>query len=167
MSKICLSELKWLFLDVDGVLTDGRLFYSPTGEKFKIFNVKDGLGLKRLKATGVKVGVISGRGNKALLNRLEELKIDEIIMNRPDKGNVFKELTQKIGNDINYSAIIGDDLPDLELFRLCAVSIAVKDAIDAVKDMADIVLTKDGGDGAVREACELIIDKMVDRNIVN
>jgi 3-deoxy-D-manno-octulosonate 8-phosphate phosphatase (KDO 8-P phosphatase) len=149
--------VKWLILDVDGVLTDGRLYYSDKGEEYKVFNVKDGLGISRLRERGVKVAVISGRGNKALKNRLVELFIDEIILNRPDKGNVFRELFLKHGDEITHSICLGDDLPDLELFQECRYSVAVADAVNDVMNSADLILRKKGGDGAVRELCDILV----------
>jgi len=151
-----LKNIKWLILDVDGVMTDGRLFYSSQGEEYKVFNVKDGLGIFNVKQLGIKVAVISGRGCSALQYRLDELGVDEVIMNRPDKGSAFQSLYDKYGDSILKSVCIGDDLPDLELFQRCKVGIAVNDAVNEVKKLADIVLNTKGGYGAVREACDLL-----------
>jgi len=151
-----LKNIKWLILDVDGVMTDGSLYYSSKGEQYKVFNVKDGLGIIRVKQLGVKVAVISGRGCDALLVRLNELGFDEILVNRPDKGSAFNDLYKKYGDTVNNSACIGDDLPDLELFQMCKIGIAVNDAVAEVKDKADLILSIAGGKGAVREACDLI-----------
>lgn len=151
-----LENVKWLILDVDGVMTDGMLFYSSNGEEYKVFNVKDGLGIMNVKKLGVKVAVISGRGCEALQYRLDELGIDEIFMNRPDKGAVFELLVEKYGSEVLESICVGDDLPDLQLFKRCNASVAVNNAVDEVKERADIVLCRAGGDGAVREICDLI-----------
>lgn len=148
--------IKWVFFDVDGVMTDGRLYYSSAGEEYKVFNVKDGLGILNLRSIGVKVGVISGRGCEALDRRLKELGFDEILTNRPDKGRAFDTLLEKYGDEIKNSACVGDDLPDLELFERCRFGFAVNDAVDELIDGADLVLKKNGGYGAVREACDLI-----------
>ncbi len=148
--------VNWVFFDVDGVLTDGRLYYSSVGEEYKVFNVKDGLGILNLKSLGIKIGVISGRGGDALLRRLEELKVNEVVINRPDKGNAFNELLKKYGDEVLNSVCVGDDLPDLELFQKCRFGFAVNDAVPEVIEHADIVLKKNGGYGAVREACDLI-----------
>jgi len=150
------KDIKWVFFDVDGVLTDGRLYYSSAGEDYKVFNVKDGLGILNLKALGIKVGIISGRGCEALLRRLEELKIDEVLINRPDKANAFEDLRVKYGDEILNSVCVGDDLPDLELFQKCRFGLAVSDAVTEVIERADLVLERKGGYGAVREACDLI-----------
>lgn len=148
--------IKWVFFDVDGVMTDGRLYYSSAGEEYKVFNVKDGLGILNLKSLGIKVGVISGRGCDALLRRLEELKFDEVLINRPDKGNAFDDLRTKYGDEVFSSVCVGDDLPDLELFQKCRFGLAVNDATTEVIETADLVLKRKGGYGAVREACDLI-----------
>jgi 3-deoxy-D-manno-octulosonate 8-phosphate phosphatase (KDO 8-P phosphatase) len=151
-----LKNIKWLILDVDGVMTDGRLIYSSQGEEYKVFNVKDGLGILNVRRLGVKVAVISGRGCQALKFRLDELGIDEIIMNRPDKGSAFKWLREKYGDSTLDSVCIGDDLPDLELFESCKVGVAVNDAVEEVKKAASILLNQKGGCGAVRELCDLL-----------
>ena len=151
-----LKNIKWLILDVDGVMTDGRLYYSGNGEECKVFNVKDGLGIFRVRQAGIKVAVISGRGNHALRLRLEELKIDEILMKRPDKGAAFDELYKKHGDGFLDSLCLGDDLPDLELFQRCRYGIAVADAVQEVASSADLVLSKKGGEGVVRELCDLL-----------
>lgn len=153
-----LNEIEWVFFDIDGVMTDGRLYYGPNGEEFKVFNVKDGLGLKLLKEVGVKLAVISGRGNKALAKRLNELSFDIIIVNRNDKGKVFDELKSKIGSEIENSICVGDDLPDLELFDRCRMGFAVFNAMHVVKEKSNYVLTTKGGHGAVRELCDMIVE---------
>lgn len=154
-----LNGTKWLFLDVDGVMTDGRLYYDASGEQIKVFNVKDGLGIKNVRDAGVKVGIISGRGCEALLRRLEELECDEIYVNRPDKGKVFQELKEKYGDEVLDSVCLGDDLPDLELYEACRYGIAVNDAVDELIDCADLVLKRKGGEGAVRELCDLLVKR--------
>lgn len=153
-------DIKWLILDVDGVMTDGRLLYSSSGEEYKIFNVKDGLGIHNLKRAGIRVAVISGRGCAALMVRLNELAIDEKIINRPDKGKVFDELYKKYGDELLDSICVGDDLPDLELFSRCKYGAAVSDAVSEVKASADLVLHSAGGQGAVRELCDSICSSL-------
>lgn len=152
------KNLKWVFFDIDGVMTDGNLYYSANGEELKVFNVKDGHGLKMLKNSGIKIAIISGRGNEALKNRLEEMKIDIAVYNRSDKGLAFDELEKKLGSEIRNSICVGDDLPDLELFERCKLGFAVANAVDEVKEKADYILKTDGGKGAVREVCEMILE---------
>ncbi len=150
-------ELEWLLLDVDGVLTDGSIIYDDNGKEIKRFNVKDGYGITLLKETGIKVGVISGRGGKALQKRLNEMRLDDVSLNNPKKAKALKELEKKYGNSIYKSAFIGDDLPDLEVFNSVSIKVAVSNAVNEVKNNADIVLSNSGGDGAVREFCDLIL----------
>ena len=151
-----LKNIEWLLLDVDGVLTDGKLFYDKYGESIKVFNVHDGHGLKMLKSLGLKIGVISGRGCEALEVRLQELKVDWCELNCESKGTALAKGIQLHGEEILNSAHIGDDLPDLELFKIVKTSIAPSDAHSEVLSEADIILKNTGGNGAVREACDLI-----------
>ncbi|AGR76976.1 3-deoxy-D-manno-octulosonate 8-phosphate phosphatase [Aliarcobacter butzleri 7h1h] len=152
-----LREIEWVFFDVDGVMTDGKLYYGPNGEEHKVFNVKDGHGLKMIKDAGIKIAVISGRGNDALLQRLSEMKFDIIKINRSDKGNVFNELFEEYGNQIENSIAIGDDIPDLEIFARTKLGFAVANAVTEVKNQADVILDTNGGEGAIRELCEIIL----------
>lgn len=151
------TSFKWAFFDIDGVLTDGTLYYGASGEIFKAFNVKDGHGIQLLKSAGIRLCAISGKGDAAVANRLEHLQFDEYIFQRSDKGAAFEELKFKYGGVLNESFCIGDDLPDLQLFEKVRMSFAPSDAVDPVKRAADHVLEKAGGKGAVREMCELIL----------
>lgn len=146
----------WLFLDVDGVMTDGTLIYSSLGEEIKKFNVLDGLGIMKVLNSGTKVAVISGRGCEALRKRLEELKITEVFLNYPNKVKAFEALYEKYGDEIKNSAHIGDDEPDLDLFALVKYKVTVPNAHDSVLSAADLILSKRGGEGAVREFCDKI-----------
>ena len=152
-----IAEIEWLFLDVDGVLTNGMLIYSQLGEEIKIFSVYDGHGIKMIKDKGVKIGVVSGRGSSALEFRLNELEIDCIVMNRNDKARALEEIAKEFGDSIYNSAHIGDDLPDLEIFDHVNVNVAVNNAVAEVREAADVCLTKNGGEGAVREFCDLYL----------
>lgn len=151
-----LKNIDWLLLDVDGVLTDGKLFYDHHGESIKVFDVQDGHGIKMLKSIGLKVGVISGRGCKALETRLKELKIDWYVLNCEAKDEALKKGVKLHGEEILNSAHIGDDTPDLALFNQVKVSIAPSNAHNEVLSCADIILKNQGGNGAVREACDMI-----------
>lgn len=149
-------NFSWVFLDVDGVLTDGRLVYGPNGEEIKIFNVLDGYGIIKLLEKGVKVAIISGRGCSALDKRLSELNVTEVFTNCPDKMVAFNLLFNKYGNEIFNSAHIGDDEPDLALFEKVRLKVTVPNAHKSVLEKADIVLDNKGGCGAVREFCDLL-----------
>lgn len=155
---LSLKRIKWLLLDVDGVLTDGRLIYSENGEEIKIFHVHDGHGIKMIQSLGIKVGVISGRGCSALEFRLAEMGVDYIATNRNDKGKVLDEMTVIYGDAIYQSAHIGDDIPDIEIFEKILIKVAVKNAVIEVVNNADIILNNKGGYGAVREFCDMVLD---------
>jgi 3-deoxy-D-manno-octulosonate 8-phosphate phosphatase (KDO 8-P phosphatase) len=149
--------LEWLLLDVDGVLTDGRLTYGPDGEEQKVFHVRDGLGLKLLQKAGVKVGILTGRGNAALEARARDLGLDVLIQKRSDKGPAFAEFLSGQGTSPDRVAAIGDDLQDLPILHRCALSFAPADAMAEVRERVDRVLTLRGGEGVVRELCEILL----------
>jgi 3-deoxy-D-manno-octulosonate 8-phosphate phosphatase (KDO 8-P phosphatase) len=151
------KTLEWLLLDVDGVFTDGRLIYGADGERWKVFDVHDGLGLRFLQRGGVKVGILSGRMNEALEFRAREIDLDAVIMDRSDKGPAFAEFLDGHGVDPRKVAYMGDDLLDLPVMRLCGLSFAPADAVSEVRQRVDQVLERRGGYGVVRELCELLL----------
>ena len=150
-------NLDWLLFDVDGVLTDGRLIYGADGEKWKVFNVRDGLGLKLAQDAGLKVGILSGRGNAALERRAQEIGLDALIQDRDDKDSAFTELLEEHGVDPDRVAYAGDDLLDLPVIRRCGLSFAPADAVPEVRERVHRVLAASGGNGAVRELCEAVL----------
>jgi 3-deoxy-D-manno-octulosonate 8-phosphate phosphatase (KDO 8-P phosphatase) len=150
-------KLKWLLLDVDGVLTDGRLVYGPSGEEQKVFHVRDGLGLRLLQRSGVKLGIISGRESDALKVRSADLGIDWLAMERVDKGPAFAEFLAAQEAAPEQVAFIGDDLVDLPILLHCGLSFAPADAVPEIRERVHRVLREKGGWGAVRELCELLI----------
>jgi 3-deoxy-D-manno-octulosonate 8-phosphate phosphatase (KDO 8-P phosphatase) len=149
--------LEWLLLDVDGVLTDGRLVYSPKGEQEKVFNVRDGLGLRLVQRDGLKVGIISGRESEALRIRADDLGIDWLMMERSDKGPAFAEFLAAQGVSPDRVAYMGDDLVDLPILLRCGLAFAPSDAVEEVRERAHRVLNGRGGRGVVRELCELLL----------
>jgi 3-deoxy-D-manno-octulosonate 8-phosphate phosphatase (KDO 8-P phosphatase) len=149
--------LEWLLLDVDGVLTDGRLVYSPKGEQEKVFNVRDGLGLRLIQRDGLKVGIISGRESEALRIRADDLGIDWLMMERSDKGPAFTEFLTAQGVSPEKVAYMGDDLVDLPILLRCGLAFAPADAVAEVQERAHRVLSGRGGRGVVRELCELLL----------
>lgn len=151
------AGLSWLLFDVDGVFTDGRLVYGRDGETVKLFDVKDGLGLKLAQRAGLKVGVLSGRRSPALTRRLDELGLDEKIVGRSDKSDAFDGFLERHGLQPAEVAFTGDDLLDLPVLRRCGLSFAPADAVPEVRDRVHRVLSRPGGQGAVREAVELVL----------
>ena len=151
------ASIKLLILDVDGVLTDGRITLNERGEEVKSFDVKDGLGLKMLMSTGVEVVIITGRKSMVVEHRAKELGIDEVWQGIKDKRALSRKIIEEKGLEKNEVCCIGDDLPDLAMFMEAGLRIAVADGVEEVREEADFVTKKKGGYGAVREACELIL----------
>ncbi|HHO76900.1 MAG TPA: HAD-IIIA family hydrolase [Deltaproteobacteria bacterium] len=155
-----MNRLKCLVLDVDGVLTDSRIFFSDDGKEMKAFNSKDGHGLKLIMRAGIQVAIITGRYSKALEYRVKDLGIEHVIQGSKDKTASLRELSKNLGIDPAEMAYMGDDVVDLPAMKLCAVSIAPADAVEMVRRKADIVTVLPGGHGAVREAVEIILKRM-------
>ena len=150
------KKLKFLLTDIDGVLTDGKLYYTQDGESIKVFNVLDGLGIKKLQSMGISVGVISGRHSESLINRLKELDIKEIFTGKRKKIEAYEEIKSKYSLKDEEIGFIGDDIVDLEVMKLCGFPIAVRNAVDEVKKYAVYITMKEGGNGAFREVVELL-----------
>lgn len=151
------KEVKLLVLDVDGVMTDGRLYIGAEGETIKAFNSHDGHGIKMLRRSGIEVAIISGRKSSALEQRAKELGIKHLYQGREDKITALNELLNII--DVNYQQIahLGDDLPDLPVIRRVGLGMAVANAYPLVKEHALWCTKAEGGNGAVREACDFIM----------
>lgn len=149
--------LEWLLFDVDGVFTDGRLVYGPDGEQWKMFEVRDGLGLKLAQKAGLKVGILSGRVSEALRFRAGELGFDALIMDRSDKKPAFREFLSSRKTTPERVAYIGDDILDLPVLLRCGLSFAPSDAVAEVRERVHKVLLRPGGHGVVREMCEFVL----------
>ncbi len=152
-----LSDIKLLLLDVDGVLTDGRITYTDTGEQIKSFNAKDGLGIRLLMEAGVDVGIVTARVAGALRHRCDNLGIQLIFEGVKNKAAAFETISNTLGIRPEYIAFMGDDLIDLPAMTRAGIGIAVADAAAEVKAHADMVMDLGGGKGAVRQACEAIL----------
>jgi 3-deoxy-D-manno-octulosonate 8-phosphate phosphatase (KDO 8-P phosphatase) len=150
-------EIKLLVLDVDGVLTDGHLWYDNSGEELKAFNIQDGLGIKLLLSSGVDVGIITGRRSALVARRARELGIRHVVQGREDKLTALQTLVEELGIPLPEIAYMGDDLPDLAAIRAAGFGIAVANAQPVVAEHADYKTARCGGDGAVREICDLIL----------
>jgi len=151
------QKIKLLVLDVDGVLTDGRLFFDFFGNEYKSFHARDGHGIKLLKRTGVDVAIISGRKSKSVALRMKMLGIEYVYQGHENKRQAFEELLSKTGHTPEQAAYVGDDLLDLPVMIRVGLAIAVNDANFAVKQRADWCTALPGGYGAVREVCDLIM----------
>ncbi len=152
-----LKRIKLLLVDVDGVLTDGTIIYDDKGVETKMFNVKDGLGIKMLTKAGIKVGIVTGRASKALYHRCDDLGISLIFDRARDKASILNVITKQTGISAEHIAFVGDDLVDLPLMRKVGLSVAVADAHEMLLQDADMVTAAKGGAGAVREVCEAIL----------
>jgi 3-deoxy-D-manno-octulosonate 8-phosphate phosphatase (KDO 8-P phosphatase) len=149
--------IKLLILDVDGVLTDGKLFFDHQGNEYKSFNAQDGHGIKLLRQTGVEVAVISGRRSQAVELRMNSLGITHVYQGHEDKRAAFQELLAALAITPEHVAYVGDDLLDLPIMTQVGLAMAVDNAVDTVKQYAHGCTVRGGGHGAVREVCELIM----------
>ena len=152
-----LAKIKLLLLDVDGVLTDGRIIYDNHGNELKAFDVKDGHGLKMLQRTGIKVGIITGRSSAVVTRRAQELGIEILYQGALRKLEPYLEILSEQGLIDEQVAYIGDDLVDLPILQRVGFSATVADAVPEVFPYVDYIATRPGGCGAVREICDLLV----------
>jgi 3-deoxy-D-manno-octulosonate 8-phosphate phosphatase (KDO 8-P phosphatase) len=151
-------KIRLFLLDVDGVMTDGRITLNREGvEETKSFDVKDGLGLQMLISGGVEVVVITGRRSRVVETRAKDLGVNEVYQDVVDKGAVCRQLINEKGFKRHEVCCMGDDLPDLAMFAEVGLCIAVADAVKEVREASDFVTRSTGGTGAVRETCELLL----------
>lgn len=151
------SAVRLLVLDVDGIMTDGTLFFSASGDELKGFNILDGLGIKQVMAAGITVAVITGRRSPLTEKRMNDLGIAHLMQGREDKKAALRELASQLGLAPQQIAYMGDDLPDLPAIRHAGLGITVPNGYWLVRQHADYCTTAHGGSGAVREACELLL----------
>lgn len=151
------SRIKLAVFDVDGVMTDGGLIFGSDGSEYKTFHVHDGLGLVMLKEAGIQVAIISARTSSIVTERMSQLGIDHVLQGQGNKKDSIKRLIQECAIEAEATAYTGDDLIDLPAMSVAGLSIAVANAHPQVKDRADWVTSKAGGQGAVREICEFIL----------
>lgn len=151
------KKIKLLLLDVDGVLTDGHLYYGNSGEEMKAFNIQDGLGIKLLQQGNVQVGIITGRVSALLQRRADELGISPVVQGREDKLTALNELLQTMDISLDEIAFMGDDLPDLAVIRRVGLGITPANGSATLAQQAHWQTTRRGGDGAVREVAEMIL----------
>ncbi len=149
--------IKVAIFDVDGVLTDGGLHYSDSGEETKIFDVRDGHGMKMLQASGVELAIITSRTSQCVARRAENLGIELLFQGVMNKVAAFERLTDDLGMDASACAYMGDDWVDLPVLIRCGLALSVPEAPAVVRERVHYVTRAAGGRGAVREACELIM----------
>jgi len=151
------AKVRLIALDVDGVLTDGSVVFSSSGDELKSFHILDGMGMRLAMGAGITVAVISGRHSSPVQLRMAELGVGDVMQGVSDKAAALRDLCARRGIGQEQTAFIGDDLNDLPAFAACGFRIAVANAVDEVKRAADVVTNRSGGAGAVREAVELIL----------
>jgi 3-deoxy-D-manno-octulosonate 8-phosphate phosphatase (KDO 8-P phosphatase) len=152
-----LADIKLLALDVDGVLTDGALVVNGDGSESKNFNSVDGHGIRLWRRAGLEIALLSGRISAPTRHRAEQLEIEYVLEDCHYKLPAFEKLLEQLGLGPENAAYIGDDLPDLPVIRYVAFGVAVANSVDEVKQYADYVTARPGGNGAVREVIEYIL----------
>lgn len=152
------KDIKCVLTDSDGVLTDGGMYYSENGDELKKFNTKDGMGFKLLNEAGIITGIITGEDIDLVRRRAKKMKVDEVYLGIQDKMKILDEICSKY--DLNYDEIayIGDDINDLEVIKTVGLGCTVHDGMDCVKDIAKVITKAKGGQGALREIVEMILD---------
>ena len=152
-----LKGIKLLILDVDGVMTDGRIIMDNEGRETKNFDVRDGHGIKILQRYGIKVAILTGRKSKVVEYRAKDLEINDVYQGAFNKKDVFKKILEQHKLSASAVAFLGDDIVDIPVLKSVGFSAAVVDAIDVVKKSVDYITWQKGGQGAVREICEMIL----------
>jgi 3-deoxy-D-manno-octulosonate 8-phosphate phosphatase (KDO 8-P phosphatase) len=155
--KQCIQPIRLLLMDVDGTMSDGRLHYNTEWVESKSFDVKDGFGIWMIQSVGIKVGIVTGRESRIVTERARELNIEIVYQGRHYKDEVLNDIQNNYDLQDDEVAYIGDDLFDLPLLKRAGFAAAPADAHPEVKDFVDFVSQYDGGRGAVREVCELIL----------
>ena len=155
--KSRLGSLKLLSLDTDGVLTDGGMYYTDAGDEMRKFNVKDGMGMQMLRRAGVEVVIITASASPAIAHRGHRLGIEHVYLETEDKLAALVGLCDKLGIDLDQVAHMGDDVNDLPVLEAVGCPLSVCGGMQVARDAALYVTQKNGGDGAVREVCDLII----------
>lgn len=151
-------RLRLMAFDVDGVLTDGRLHYGPEGEVLKVFHVRDGHGLKQLARAGVTLAIITGRESTMVARRAGELGIEHVIQGRDDKGEALAALAAELNLPAEAVGYAGDDEPDVAALHWAGLGFSVADAHDCALEAADWIAPRNGGDGAARAICDLVLE---------
>lgn len=152
------QNVKLAVFDVDGVMTDGGLYFTSDGDEIKQFNVKDGLGIKWLMRSGIQVAIITGRQSALVTRRAKDLGIELLVQGREDKVVALQEMLAELNLTSDEVGYLGDDLPDLAAIRFAGFGATVADGVALVKQHADWISQFGGGKGGVRDFCEFILD---------
>ena len=151
------AKIRVLVCDVDGVLSDGRIYLGNHGEELKNFHTKDGFGLKAIRDIGIEVAVITGRSSRIVEDRMRSLGIEHVYQGQGDKLPALEDMMDKLMLSADQAAYIGDDVIDIPVINACALGVAVADAHPLVRRAARLTTTLKGGEGAVREVCDLLL----------
>jgi 3-deoxy-D-manno-octulosonate 8-phosphate phosphatase (KDO 8-P phosphatase) len=151
------KKISMLILDVDGVLTDGKIIYDSKGNEMKFFNVLDGLGLVLLRKAGIKTAIITAKASKVVVRRSKDMQILRVYQNRHNKQETYREILKEFKLSDDKVCFMGDELIDLPVLKRVGLAVAVSNAVSEVKKVADYVTARRGGEGAVREVVELIL----------
>jgi 3-deoxy-D-manno-octulosonate 8-phosphate phosphatase (KDO 8-P phosphatase) len=151
------AGIRLLALDVDGIMTDGRLYFTASGDEMKGFNILDGLGMKQVMAAGIELAVITGRRSPLTEKRMNDLGISNLMQGREDKKVALQELASRLNVKSDAIAYMGDDLPDLPAILYAGLGVTVPNSHWAVRESADLCTAAAGGQGAVRELCDLLL----------
>lgn len=154
-----MKDIRMLVMDVDGTLTDGKIYMSATGELMKAFNIKDGYAIARLRDYGIEPVIITGRSSEIVNQRCKELKITELHQGIENKSFKLRDICKKHDIDLSQVAYIGDDLNDLPCMKICGFSACPSDAMKPVRDNVSYVCEAKGGEGAVRELIDYLLSK--------
>ncbi len=152
-----IKRIKLLIMDVDGVMTDGSVIYNDAGLETKVFDVRDGHGIKMLQRAGIKAAIITSRRSEAVTHRAKNLGIELLYQGAIEKVRAYEDLLQKEGLKQDETAYMGDDIVDIPILKRAGFRVCVPDAVDEVKQTAHYITKKHGGSGAVREVVELIL----------
>lgn len=158
IGKTVIASIRLLILDVDGVMTDGRLYFGPRGESLKIFHVRDGKGIQQVDEAGITVAVISGRRSPMVTARCRELGVKHVVQGAKDKLAAFEKLRSRLKMSASQCACVGDEVVDVPVMRSVGLAFAVADAHRDALKAADVVTRLPGGHGAVREVCDYLLD---------
>jgi len=156
-----MMDIKMLVMDVDGTLTDGKIYMSANGELIKAFNIKDGYAIARLRDYDIEPVIITGRSSEIVRQRCAELKITELYQGIENKSYKLRDVCKKYCIDLSQVAYIGDDLNDLSCMKICGYSACPSDAMKQVRDSVNYVCESKGGDGAVREFIDYLLSKQI------
>lgn len=164
-SRTALQRVRLFATDVDGVLTDAGMYYSESGDEWKKFNTRDGMGIKLLQKAGLITAIVTQERTRLVARRAEKLAIPELHQGVMDKLSVMKDMAMRHGITLQQIAYIGDDVNDIEALKAVGVSAAPADGLPQVLKVVDYVCQKNGGEGAVRELVELILESRVEKKV--